>query len=176
MVDRFFLGAYWGSRIESAEDCARRLARYCRLAELDPLPPTWLKVGRNRAESLSLRIDPSNDNLRRLLEQSYDEKFPGLGFRLAVWDGRESSGVAMKVTCGSDARVSPNVVVINPPSPSGEGLRLYRPETVRAVFCAVVDEWDPDWAAFASDAMRDSQGDARPYAGWLTCAPHKGFR
>ncbi|MFD2420093.1 Imm52 family immunity protein [Amycolatopsis pigmentata] len=165
----FFLGAYWASRTEPVEDCARRLARCLhRLTEVDPLLSTWLKVGRNRAESLRLRVASSEESLRKLLQQSYDEKFPGLGFRISLWDGRESSGVAMNVTCGSDAAVSPNVVLINLPLPGGEDLRLYQPETVRALFRAVVDEWDPDWAVFASNTMQDMQADRRPYVGWLT--------
>src|SRR2546430_15444686 len=122
---RFFLGAYWGSRTEPVEGCAGRLARCLpRLAEADPLLSTWLKVGRNKVESLRSGVDPSPENLRQLLQESYDEKFPGLGFRFAAWDGRESTGVAISVTCGSDAAVSPNVFLINMPSPSEEDIRL----------------------------------------------------
>ncbi|MFD2420095.1 Imm52 family immunity protein [Amycolatopsis pigmentata] len=170
MPSPFYLGAYWGSRVESAEACAGRFARFLRrLAEVESLPSTWWKVGRDEAESRRERIEPSQQNLRRLLEASYDPERPRLGFSVHVWD-RTHDSVRFNVICGSPAVVSPNVVVFELPRPTEENSSLYQAETMKLVFSAVVEEWDPEWAIFATREMREMQVKLprRPIAGWLT--------
>ena len=168
---KFFLGAYWGSRVESVEVCAGRFARFLdRLVKVDPLLSTWFHAIRSQAETLRSPITPNQDTLRKILQESLDIDSPKLGFSLVAVNGHDLLEARFSLTCGSDAAVSPNVVRLNLPRRTEESRHLYQPETMKTLFRAVVEEWDPAWALFGTREMRDMQGGftGKPFAGWLT--------
>ncbi len=63
-----------------------------------------------------------------------------------------------------------NSLVLDFPPPESEALRLYEPGVAEAIFEAVVEAWEPDWATWTSDALRNAQGAAprEPVVGWMT--------
>lgn len=175
MSDGFHLGAYWGSRPEPVEDCADKLARSLdRLAVTHALLSEWFKRGSSEADALRWRISTSRANLVQLLQAGHggremeNGEFVDLGFHFGAWNG-SSSAAGLNVRCGAVNALTPNVFVVNFPSPD-EALELHRAEKVRAIFESLVEIWNPDWAIFATSQMREWQGEytGKPQAGWLT--------
>ena len=65
----FYIGAYWGSRPESAESCGRRLADcLAGMAEIDDALSSWFRKGKSKAaakESIATDAESLADLLAR---------------------------------------------------------------------------------------------------------------
>jgi hypothetical protein len=63
-----------------------------------------------------------------------------------------------------------NSLVFDFPPPEDEAFRLYEPRVAEAVFDAVIEAWEPDWASWTSHTLRNVQGAAPrgPVVGWMT--------
>lgn len=160
MLESYYLGAYWGVRKETVEECAQRMAGFLAcLAECDPCFARWFKTGWSRKEALTHEIKPDIATLQALLLAGRSRTDVGhkiieqLGFLVGLWNGAsdnaESAGLT--IDCGSYApRPGVNSCVIDLPYGGPVAERLLRVSVLRAVMECVVSAWDPDWAAVMS--------------------------
>ena len=176
-MDPFYVGAYWGARPESSHRCAERFARCAaRLGDIDEVLGSWYRQGANRAAA-KMPVDLDPEPLSRLLSQGQNRRDVGgeviqeLGFSFALWNGAIPA-VGMSGTVGAHP-ATPGVLnsfVLDLPPPSPAARRLYEPRAAEAVFDAVIEAWEPDWATWTSHALRSAQDAAprEPVVGWIT--------
>jgi hypothetical protein len=176
-MDPFYLAAYWGSRRESSLRCGERLA-FClsRLGEIDGALESWFRRGASKAAAKTpVALDP--ESLGRLLVQGVNrrdvdgEVLDELGFSLGLWN-RARPAIGLSGTVGAHPSFPGvlNSLVLDFPPPEAEGLRLYEPGVAEAIFDAVIEAWEPDWATWTSNALRNMQSAAprEPAVGWMT--------
>ena len=167
LVESHYIGAYWGPRAESAEQCGRRLAeQLASLGSLDPSLSQWYRTGRSRAAALGMPVEASQEQLASLLSvgvQRQDDPartvMPELGYSLTVWNGQHD-GVQVSVRCGATAAitgVASNSVVVQLPPGLGDAARLYERRVSLAMFRAVVVAWEPAWCTFTNHRLRRAQ-------------------
>lgn len=188
-MDPFYLGAYWGPRGESVDQCAERLSwLLASLGDVDPKLSSWFKTGGSRKAALKRPVAPSVDALRDLLlagrprrDDEARSVMSELGFRVGLWNGQDVE-VGLSVRCGSPAAIAgmaSNTLVMQFPPAEGEAATLYRREAALAVMRAVVTAFEPAWCTWTSDALRTGQA-AQPdevVTGWATyVANPKGVR
>jgi hypothetical protein len=178
MSERFYAGAYWPARAETAEACAARAATcLAKLGEVDPLLATWFHKG--GSPKLAQRPFPTDTEslvgelLRGRNRRDSDRSvIVELGFRISAWNGNDKDPAAISIGCGKSRQVPgvSNAVVINLPPPSERSAEIYSREGAMAVLLALVESWDPDWATVASDSLRDLRAApaGSPVLGWLT--------
>lgn len=177
-MDPFYLGAYWGSRQESSEHCAERLATcLVRLGEIDRSLAVWFRRGASKAAA-KIPIDLDALSLNRLLSQGVNRRDVGgeviedLGFSFGLWN-RNRPTVGLGGTVGahpSFGGVLNGIVLDIPPPDDDAAARLFVPAVATAIFDAVVEAWMPDWATWTSHPLRKVQGAAprEPVIGWMT--------
>ncbi len=180
MIESYYLGAYWGIRKESVEECAQRLAGFLMcLAECDPCFLHWFKKGKSRKEALTHKINPDVASLQILLLAGRHRTDIGhkviedLGFLVGLWNGAstDTESAGLTVTCGSYApRPGVNSCVINLPYGKTMTERLLRVPVLKAVMECVVSAWDPDWSVITSRQYQDKvplPPSNAPRMGWL---------
>lgn len=188
-MEPYYLGAYWGPRGESADECAERLSLLlASLGNVDPRLTSWFKTGGSRKAALKRQVDPSIQALRELLlagrprrDDEIRSVMSDLGFRVGLWNGQEVE-VGLSVRCGSPAAIAgmtSNTLTMQFPPAEGEAATLYRREVALAVVRAVVAAFEPAWCTWTSDVLRSVQC-AQPneiVIGWATyIANPKGVR
>lgn len=176
-MDPFYLGAYWGSRRESSLRCGERLARcVARLGQVDEALESWFRRAASKAAAKT-PVELDAESLGQLLAQGRNRRDVGgevieeLGFSIGLWN-RAKPAVGMSGTVGAHPAFPGmlNSFVLDFPPPEDDALRLYDPAVAEAIFQAVVEEWEPDWATWTSHALRNAQGAAprEPVVGWMT--------
>src|SRR5882724_3387900 len=100
-MDSFYIGAYWGPRVQSIEEVtAAALNLFRRLAEADTLFSDWYQLGRSSKEAKEHVFVPGEDSVRQLLLRGQNRRdadrrpIGELGFSLSVWNGRVGPGAA----------------------------------------------------------------------------------
>lgn len=177
----FMLGAYWGARPDSLENCTENAVRFfARLAEIDPLLAHWFERGRSRKDALEKSVDTSDarklhdlflrgQNRRDVDNEVIDE----LGFRLSVWNGasEETAEASVSLQCGAYSERIGNNVLIDLPYQSKD---LKWIENVSSLVALVAEIWQPSWAGVMSNkAMRERDFNAaRPFVDWVVYVPH----
>lgn len=173
-----YIGAYWGSRPESAEECASRMSSCLRsFAGRSPVLARWKPKGRSRSEALAAMEVPQS----RLVEvfeggvnrrDSDGSAIPELGYSWSAWNGDTKVPVSVSVTCGAwTAAVGvSNFFVLDLPGPADGPADLYEREGVESLLAGVVQAWAPDWAVVTSHGLREAceREPAQPVVGWLT--------
>lgn len=164
---RFILGAYWGPREESLGTCARRLSDCLQgLSEVSPVFEGWYRKRASNDAASREAVGRSLEQIADLLDAGRQRKdFGGdvmaeLGFNAALWNRQSGSAAAWSVTCGAfpgpGVGVS-NAFVVDWPE-RAPGVTVEDDLIVaKAVMRVVVQAWEPDWATWASRAMRDLQ-------------------
>src|SRR5947209_17211529 len=112
MIVSYYIGAYWGIRKETLEECTHRLAGFLMcLAECDPCFAHWFKKGASRKEALTHEINPNIATLQTLLLAGRNRTDIGhkvieeLGFRVGLWNGarNDAETTSLSIHCGSYA-------------------------------------------------------------------------
>src|SRR5687768_756609 len=98
MIERYYLGAYWGNRKETAAECAERAVALLQwLSRCDEAFGRWFQGGRSRKEALQREVRPDPAVLRPLLERGRNRRdddrsvIEELGFRMGLWNGAADS-------------------------------------------------------------------------------------
>lgn len=185
MIESYYLGAYWGIRKESVEECAHRLAGFLMcLAECDPCFARWFKLGQSRQEALKDEIKPDVATLQTLLLDGRSRTDIGqkimenLGFLIGLWNGasNDAESAGLTIRCGSYApRPGFNSCVIDFPYGGSGPERLLRVPVLKAVMECVVTAWNPDWGVVMSDRYRKMSPrppSHAPRVSWLTYLSH----
>lgn len=179
MIETYYIGAYWGPRRETIEECTRRAAEFFHnLADCDESLTRWYRGGDSREDALTRPFQASPTHLRHLLLEGRSrtdfgrEVMDDLGFALALWSGgADGESVNLNIRCGSYAvRPGINSVVIDLPYEGSTAARLLNPRTARTILENTAHVWQPDWAVLGSNAYDDLVPRAKgkgPRMGWM---------
>ena len=170
MIETYYAGAYWLARPESAEDCARRAARFFYLlGRCDPGWSHWYETADAFEEARKLQFTPDASSFQKLFAQ--EEHQIGDGFTFHLWTGdnlEETSGV--DGACGSPSRRLPSTCVVQPYAEGPIADRVLTAPIMAEVLRAMALAWDPEWGVATSEAHRDSVTEkAKPgtFVGWV---------
>ncbi|WPB75571.1 Imm52 family immunity protein [Archangium violaceum] len=177
MQDKYYVGAYWGPRQETALECARRFELLLHmLARCDPSFGQWYRAGRGfprelpgwpvrpemkELESLLLKGKHRTDAGRKVIEE--------MGFSQMVWNAKKEA-LMIHFSCGGYSWGGPNSCVLSPIGKSAVWERLVRSPVLTEVLTSMASAWDPDFAMASSSDMVDlmEKGDLEVRVGWLT--------
>ena len=160
-----FVGAYWGVRDESVDDCAERIAALLlRLAEIDPLLSGWRDKAMTKKEALAAPVVTTDrgdliHRLRRGLLPGSQPSADGAGFSVFWWNGHSNKdgGATLNVTnAGSTIGGLPRAVVVNVPDQSSVP-QPYSASAAKKIIAAVIETFEPGRAVWLDDSSRDAQ-------------------
>ncbi|WNG41630.1 hypothetical protein F0U61_54080 [Archangium violaceum] len=173
MSESYLAGAYWGSRPEPAEECARRAATFFRLlSECHPSYARWYEQASSPKKALQLQFEPTQD----VFEQFFSKKkyqSDGDGFHFSAWTGheRQDQGGMLMFHCGSDAEVAANSLRIYFPNEALGSERMLTAPVIAGVMRAMAVAWEPDWAIATADGLWEqlsNRGRLGTFVGWMT--------
>ncbi len=178
MQDKYYVGAYWGPRKETALECARRAELFFQmLARCDPSFANWYRAGRNiprgqpghpvqsdinEWEKLFLRGRNRTDVDREVIED--------MGFDEVVWNAKKEA-TRISISCGGYSPWGgPNSCLLNPTREHSIRERLLCNSVLTEVITSMATAWDPDFAMASSSEMVDliEKGRFEVRVGWLT--------
>jgi immunity protein 52 of polymorphic toxin system len=174
----YYVGAYWGSRKETALECARRAELFFHmLARCDPSLTHWYHAGRGSPRELpGWPVRPEVVELEKLLLRGRSRADVGkvvieeLGFRQMVWDTKKEP-TYLTLSCGKYSPSSgSNVCLLQPHRQGAVRERLLRVPVLTEVLTSMATAWDPDYAMASSSEMVnlvEKEGD-EVRVGWLT--------
>ena len=190
MSERFYIGAYWGPRKESIDECARRaVTLLSRLSMCDERLQRWTRPvvsdeGIVDLESVERAVPFDEIVLKQILlegQNHYGDKertiIGDLGFQVCLsTDIREQEVVYLEFCCalyheGSDLV---NSCAISLPRNGIVSERLLQIRVLEELIDAVVQSWDPDWGTVISHEYLDTCPDLSsrnaliPKVGWMT--------
>lgn len=178
MADMFYVGAYWGPRVESANECAGRLTLcLSQLGVAHPALATWFRKGKSKSVASGTPVATSVNALEAMLVGGRNrtdvdgQVISELGFSVSLWN-KNPVPVSFSTTCGASPATSSvkNYFTLELPEPVGPATELYDSVVAKSIFCSVVEVWNPQWATFANYSMRAAQegNPGRPVGGWMT--------
>lgn len=171
MTENWLLGAYWGPRPESSDQCADRLAECWRaLADRHPALATWyLRADSERAAHRP--IETRREQLVELIESGRNRRdFTGdviesLGFHVGAWNGSQVSfGARLGGSTGTNHAVMEFAV------PGGDVDGLLEPQGAVAAVATFVNAFSPAWVTLRTIGHGRAQPRVKglPMIGWLT--------
>jgi hypothetical protein len=163
-MESYYAAVYWGCRVESAEECARRAETFFRLlSQCDPGYTRWLEKADSRKKALQLQFEPTAETFVRFFKRR-GYKLGNVGFIFGAWtghEGRERGGMANFI-CGSDARGAPNSCFLYLPREEPGAERVLTAPVLTEVLRSMVLAWEPE-------------GAAGTFVGWMTYfSRHRG--
>lgn len=172
-----YLGAYWGNRTESNEQCAQRMARFAqRLSSIDVAYTYWSVDGNAIEARNAIEICALLDSAPQGSTISGSNVGSGLFLSNSALPSRVDGKLSFH--CGCDANTQytriPNNVVIYFPDEGESALRFSLDSVIRNILYAVIEAWQPDWAVVTSRICRDYMSPAlelQPFLGWMTWIP-----
>ncbi|WPB76101.1 Imm52 family immunity protein [Archangium violaceum] len=178
MQDKYYVGAYWGPRQETALECARRAELFFHmLARCDPTFTQWYGAGRGSPRELpGWPVRPEVKELESLLLKGRNrtdvgrEVIEDLGFSRIVWNAKKEA-TEIHLTCGGYSPWGgPNLCLLYPPRQGVVRERLLRAPVLTEVLTCMATAWDPDYAMAGSSQMVDlvEKGGSEVRMGWLT--------
>lgn len=176
-MNDLYVGAYWGQRKESADECAERLASCMRrLAETDEALSAWYRKSRSKQDARQQPIEPGNrESIVDLLQAGTNKRdtdrsiIEDLGFGVGLWNGLDGDqSASMSVTCGLYARNLHlrNSVALDFPKHSR---KLASKDHALAALAAVIESWEPEWAGVISKSSRTLRpfSPGSPFVDWM---------
>jgi len=178
VIETYYIGAYWGIRKETREQCAQRATQFLTcLRPCDSSFSRWFRKGRTREEALKHEVTPEVDSLRDLLlahssPNAEQKVIEDLGFYMDLWTGgSDEASTSLSLTCGSCApRPGVNSCVINMPYASLPAENLLTVPALTSVVHCLVAAWQPDWAVVNSNAYLErtlTWPPKSPRTGWM---------
>lgn len=177
--ETYYVGAYWGPRRESPEDCARRAASFLNLlAACDPLLANWNKIPKPRGKGRKIPLMPPDPRTLTEAFQRGVNREPGgppiedLGLTVGAYnDGIGQDFVSVSMRCGGYAEGVSNACVLSLPSKGENAERILTASVLAEAVRSMALAWEPDWAVAMSETYRemdDRQGKADIWLGWVT--------
>lgn len=177
--ETYYVGAYWGPRKESPEECARRTAAFLRLmTSSDPFLAQWYIPSKSRKSSpRSPLVPPDLSTLAEAFRRGVNREGRGpaieeLGFNIGLSNGGSSQAHAfLTIFCGASSEAVSNFCLLSPLKPGPDSDRVLSVPVLAGVVRSMVQAWEPDWAVATSSKHRDllsEKGKAGMFAGWVT--------
>jgi len=178
MQERYYVGAYWGARKETALECARRAELlFHMLARCDPSFAQWYRAGRGSPRELPGHpVRPEVKDLEALFLSGGNRTDLGeniiedLGFSKILWNAKKGA-TDIHLHCGEYSPWgSGNVCLLYPPTEGTVQERLLRVPVLVEVLTCMATAWDPDFAVATSSEMVDliEKRKREVRVGWLT--------
>jgi hypothetical protein len=170
-MDVNYAAVYWGCRVETAEECARRAETFFHLlSRCDPLYTRWLEKADSRKKALQLQFEPTAETFERFFKRR-GYRLGKIGFSFGAWTGHEEHehGGMARFTCGYDAVGSSNNCLLDLPQEQPGAERVLTTPVLVEVMRAMVLAWEPDWGGVFSDAYQVLRNEpvGPPRTGWL---------
>ncbi|MGE6763835.1 immunity 52 family protein [Corallococcus interemptor] len=183
-AEEYYVGAYWGPRKESPEDCARRTAELLTLlSACDPLLAHWYKPARSRKDARKQPLIPSDlATLTEAFRRGANREKGGpaieqLGFTFWFGNGgARGEDVDLRITCGDYGGATPNSCVMTLPSIGANTEQLITAPVLTSVVRSMALAWEPDWATATSWEHRAAMAEtpiAGGFVGWVTYLPRR---
>lgn len=177
--DSYFVGAYWGPRKESPEECARRGVAFLNsLAEHDPLLAHWNRIPKPRGRGRKTPLMPPDvATLTEAFRRGVNQEPGGpaierLGLTVGAYnDGVRQEYASLSMRCGSYAEGASNLCFLTLPSQGSSAERIFTPPVLSGAVRSMALAWDPDWAVAMSRTHRDLDdqgGRDNAWLGWVT--------
>jgi hypothetical protein len=171
MRDDYYAAVYWGCRVESAEECARRAETFFRLlSQCAPDYSCWFEQADSRKKALQLQFEPTAETFVRFFKKR-GYRLGKIGFSFGAWTGHEEDerGGVVSLTCGDDAVAAPNNCILSLPKEEPGTERVLTASVLREVIRAMVLAWEPDDGGIFSDAYQELRDEpvGPPRTGWL---------
>ena len=182
VIETYYIGAYWGRRKESLDQCALSAAQaLSELGQCDPLFSKWFELGFSRAEALAHEVEPSIDKVGSLLRSGQSKRYTDksviteAGYFFSLWTGGPDNEAAnVTVRCGADSPYITNVFLLNLPAEGKVADRLLQVNALKRLLAVIARTFSPDWAVVNSYPHLKARGrkargkGAGPEVGWLT--------
>lgn len=174
-----FVGAYWGKRKETRDECAKRIADVLqRLGENHPALGTWYQKARSKSAAMKNTVELSPGSIGRILRTNTRDTdgspIAELGFSIGVWNGNDELPASFSATCGGYSDFVKNSAVLDF-DPSWDYVELVTSGRLRTVLVDLVKALDPDKAVVTSHEYLDRAGVDDPCdAGWLVYERNRG--
>jgi hypothetical protein len=178
MFEWYYVGGYWGSRKETALECARRAELFFHmLARCDPTFVQWYRRGRGFPRELpGYPVRPEAQEWEQLFLLGRNRTDVGkevierLGFSAHVWNAKKDPS-RVKFNCGGYSLAGGlNSSVFRPPQEGPAAERILIAPVLAQVLTSMATAWNPDFAVATSIEMGDliekRKGEVR--VGWLT--------
>ncbi|HYO55341.1 immunity 52 family protein [Archangium sp.] len=170
-MDDYYTAVYWGCRVESAEECARRAETFFRLlSRCAPDYSCWFEQADSRKKALQLRFEPTAEMFVRFFKRR-GYRLGKIGFTFGAWTGHEEDerGGVVSFICGDDAMAAPNNCILYLPKEEPGTERVLTTSVLREVIRAMVLAWEPDDGGVFSDAYQELRNEpvGPPRTGWL---------
>lgn len=170
-----YIGAYWGPRTESVDQCAERVSRFLlALADVDPALIGWRDQGDSEIAALSNPVvspDPAAivdrleaDRQRDSNGQVLDE----FGYLTSWWNAQGDAPVILTLSIGKTHPTVPNSVVVQLPEPAS-ARNIYSLVNAGKIVSAVINSFDPQRLVWSNDHLREFQREPN------TCLPNGGI-
>lgn len=160
MLERYYVGAYWRPRQESAEACARRAGRFFQgLALVSPLFARWFKPAKSRKEALKRPLQMDHASLedffqRRVLRDDTGLPMEDMGFNFALWNGGNGDeDVGLTFTCGAYWEDATNLCLLDPSTSGPHVDQILTTPVLAGVLRSMALAWEPDWGIIMSRAF-----------------------
>ncbi len=170
-----FVGAYWTSRRETKERCARRVAEFFGRIQMIPDLACWFTKGGSTKVAIRLPVPANAEGILPFLKTNNRDTdgsaIAELGFSLNLWNGRSTS---LSVTCGAFSPVIRNAIVLN--LPTAAEVEAKDLMDMRSLLEAVIDIWEPDQAVATSFQLMADRGGGMPWQtkGWFNYGKNEG--
>jgi len=152
MSESYSAGAYWGSRQESAEECAQRAETFFRLlAECHPSYAHWYAKSNSTSKKLQPGFEPTRETFLRFFAKKKYRSGTN-GFYFGAWTGQEEEeqGGAVTLFCGTQGEYASNHVLLYLPVEAPGREQLLTPVVLSGVMRALALAWAPDWGVAVS--------------------------
>lgn len=171
MVDRYYAGAYWLARQESAESCAQRAhGLFESLGRIEPTWRQWYETARTFEEAREHPVSTDSTAFLKLFARRKNRV--GDGFRYWLWAGHHADESArVDGLCGSAADWQPSTCVFEPPEQGAPAERVLTTTVLAEVLRAMVQSWEPEWGVVTSEQHRELVAPAATvgtFTGWMT--------
>ena len=176
----FSICGYWGSRKETAAQCAARALPFLRaLRDVDPGFGEWFELlaPRRPKTMIALTMDDLDDAFARGVNRRDTDRtvIREIGFRVSFWNGNEDQeDVAISISCGgySDQLPFPNTCIIPAFGEAGAALigRIQNVNKITHILTLMAQHLDIDWGLASWYELREAlnQPLTSPEVGWVT--------
>ena len=178
MQERYYVGAYWGPRHETALECARRAEPFFHgLARCDPTFAQWYQSGRGFPRKLpEYPVHTEVKDLEAMFLRGRNRAGSGgtvsedLGFSKILWNAKKGE-TNLHLSCGGYSPWgAPNSCLLYPPTQGAVRERLLQAPVLAEILTCMVTAWDPDFAMATSGEMVElvEKRKSEVRIGWLT--------
>jgi hypothetical protein len=161
-----YIGAYWGPRAQSVDDCATLLAELItKLAGIDPFLSGWRSGADSKRNAMAQPLVTADhiDLLQRLMAGRNRNEAGGgvieeLGYRVGWWNGENKTAASMNIQLGATVKWFSNSVVVKL-ADCAAAPNQYTLKSAQTLLATVITTFSPDRAVFTSSQLTDLQSE-----------------